>query len=232
MLPLYDTIPSKHRPWMNYLLIGLNTLVFLYQLALPEEKMERLFFEWGLVPLRFSDPMWAAYHGLSADGYLAFLTNTFLHGGWGHFISNMWTLWIFGDNVEDRMGRKRYLLFYLLCGVLASGTHFALYPMSDIPAIGASGAISGVMGAYALLFPRSRIIFLVPLFFWPFFIGLPAYLYIGGWFIGQLFSGTLSLAIEASASGIAFWAHIGGFIAGVVLYRFFLRRDYDFPRIL
>ncbi|MGQ9864440.1 MAG: rhomboid family intramembrane serine protease [Bacteroidia bacterium] len=231
MLPLYDTIPSRQRPWVNYLLIGLNVFIFLYQLGLSEIEMEHLFFEWGLVPLRFSDPAWALDHELSADGYHVFLTNTFLHSGWAHLISNMWTLWIFGDNVEDRMGKMGYLLFYLLCGVLASVTHFFLYSFSAIPAIGASGAISGVMGAYALLFPHSRIIFLVPLLFWPFFIGLPAYLYIGGWFIGQLFSGTLSLAVEASAAGIAFWAHIGGFVAGVVLYRFFLRRN-EFPRVV
>jgi len=150
-----------------------------------------------------------------------FFTNMFLHGGWGHIISNMWILFIFGDNVEDRMGKIRYFLFYILCGLTASFTHFVLYRNSPVPAIGASGAISGVMAAYMLMFPKSTILSFIPVFIIPLFLPIPAIVYIGIWFIGQLFSGTTSLMLSNSASGIAFWAHIGGFLGGLVLWRFF-----------
>ena len=137
-----------------------------------------------------------------------------------HFIGNMWTLFIFGDNVEDRIGRIRYVVFYILCGIVASVSHFLIYPGSTIPALGASGAISGVMATYMFMFPKSRIIFLVPLFFVPFFFELSAFVYIGVWFVSQLFSGTFTL-MQTQVSGIAFWAHIGGFIGGFVLHWFF-----------
>jgi membrane associated rhomboid family serine protease len=136
----------------------------------------------------------------------------------------MWTLFIFGDNVEDRMGHFRYLLFYLLCGVIASFTHFYLYQDSNVPAIGASGAISAVMGAYMFLFPRARIIFFIPIIIIPLFIPIPAFIYLALWFAGQFYNGTISYLGESS-TGIAFWAHIGGFVGGAVLFSFFLKRN-------
>jgi membrane associated rhomboid family serine protease len=145
----------------------------------------------------------------------------FLHGGWGHLIANMWILFIFGDNVEDRMGKVRYFLFYLLCGLIASLSHFVLYRNSVVPAIGASGAISGVMAAYMMMFPKSTIVSFIPIFIIPLFLPIPAIIYIGFWFLGQLLSGTTSLMLSNSATGIAFWAHIGGFVAGLWLYRYF-----------
>ena len=145
----------------------------------------------------------------------------FLHGGWGHIISNMWILFIFGDNVEDRMGKIRYFVFYILCGLIAGFTHFVLHRHSGVPAIGASGAISGVMAAYMFMFPKSNILSLVPIIIVPLFIPIPAIIYIGIWFVGQLLSGASSLMLSSNATGIAFWAHIGGFLGGLFLYRLF-----------
>lgn len=222
MFPLQDTIPSRRIPFMNISIIILNTLVFLYELKLSPHEIELFFRVFGLVPEKFT-----YYKDLLSWGdYYPFLTNMFLHGGWAHFIGNMWTLWIFGDNVEDRMGHGRYLLFYVLCGVAASYTHYLVNMYSPVPALGASGAISGVMGAYMFLFPHSRIVFLVPLFFIPYFFEIPAFVYLLFWFLGQLASGTLSIFADSMGGGIAFWAHIGGFAAGVALYRLFVNNRF------
>lgn len=222
MIPLYDTIPSKRFPVANWLLIGGNALVFMFQLTLGETEMREIFYQVGLVPARYTNPEWALEKGLSASNYWPFVTNMFLHGGWMHFIVNMWTLWIFGDNVEDRMGRLRYIVFYFLCGIGASYLHFLLNLDSTVPALGASGAISGVMGAYMLLYPHSRIVLLLPLFFLPFFVEVSAFLYIAVWFLGQLISGTASAATQSG--GVAFWAHIGGFIAGILTFWMFIQK--------
>jgi membrane associated rhomboid family serine protease len=147
----------------------------------------------------------------------------FLHGGWLHIAFNMWTLFIFGDNIEDRMGPLRFTAFYLLCGVLASAAHIALAPGSVTPTIGASGAIAGVLGAYLLLYPRGLVIVLVPILIFPFFFAVPAFLYLGLWVLLQFFSGVASLA-DSGAGGVAWWAHLGGFVAGIVLHRAFLSR--------
>ncbi|GIV49702.1 MAG: rhomboid family intramembrane serine protease [Candidatus Kapaibacterium sp.] len=225
MIPLQDTIPSRQFPLANWVIIGLNTLAFLFELSLPDYKLDILIRYFGLVPARLTDPEWAQMMGYP-HSYIPLVTNMFLHSGWGHFIGNMWTLYIFGDNVEDRMGSVRYTLFYLITGIAASITHMLINPTSTIPAIGASGAISGVMAAYMFLFPHSRIVFLFPILFLPYFIELPALLYIGAWFIGQLISGVSVLSITEQAGGIAFWAHIGGFGAGAVLYRLFVQYRY------
>ncbi len=219
MFPLQDTIPSRSFPLVNWLLIAINLLVFLHEVSLGPEGIEPFVRTWGLVPIEFSQ----ADRPLAWWEYYPFFTNMFLHGGWGHFIGNMWTLYIFGDNVEDRMGKGGYLLFYLLCGVAASYTHYALNMDSTVPAIGASGAISGVMGAYMFMFPYSTIIFMVPLFFMPYFFEVSAFFYLAVWFLGQFFSGTVSLLMPHNGAGIAFWAHVGGFVAGVLLFRFFAR---------
>ncbi|GIV33532.1 MAG: rhomboid family intramembrane serine protease [Chitinophagales bacterium] len=225
MLPLKDTIPSHSFPLITWILIVINALVFMLELSLSREEAEALFYLLGLVPARYSHPAWAEIAGLRTDTLWPFVTNMFLHGGWGHFLGNMWTLYIFGDNVEDNMGRRNFLLFYLLCGILASVTHYYTNIHSTLPAIGASGAISGVMGAYMLLFPSSKIIFWVPIFFFPYFVELSAFIYLLFWFVGQLISGTFSfLLFQGQVGGIAFWAHIGGFVAGMVLYKFFVRK--------
>ncbi len=216
MIPIRDTIKSENFPIVNWMLIILNTLVFFYELGLSHEHAEMFIGKYGLIPSETS---------LFNDSRYRFLSNMFLHGGWGHFIGNMWILYIFGDNVEDKIGSIRYLGFYLLSGFFAGFAHYILHINSGIPAIGASGAISGVMAAYMFLFPRSLILSFVPIFFLPMLMPIPALIYIGFWFVGQLFSGTFSLMLSNSATGIAFWAHIGGFIAGWSLYKHFIKNS-------
>ncbi len=222
MIPLRDTIPSRYPPIATWTIIILNTLVFMFQLTLPPEGLRHLFYLFGIVPARFAYPEWAARVGIPVGSYWPFLTSMFLHGGFGHLLMNMWGLWIFGDNVEDRMGPVRFVLFYLLTGLIAGFVHCRLNAGSTLPTVGASGAIAGVMGAYLILFPRSTVITIIPLFFWFGAYQVPAVLYLGLWFFLQLISGTASLAGGAAAGGVAWWAHLGGFVAGVVLHPLFL----------
>jgi membrane associated rhomboid family serine protease len=154
----------------------------------------------------------------------------FLHGGWMHMIGNMWTLWIFGDNVEDRMGPIRFLFFYLSCGLAAGLVHWFTNPHSTIPTVGASGAIAGVMGAYLFLFPHSRVVVLLPILLFPFFFELPAVTYLGFWVLTQVFSGTLSLASPTDVGGVAWWAHVGGFGVGILLQFLFVKRAGTYRR--
>jgi membrane associated rhomboid family serine protease len=151
----------------------------------------------------------------------------FLHGGWLHIIGNMWTLYIFGDNVEDRMGTIRFLAFYFICGLAAGLVHFFTNPNSTLPTVGASGAIAGVLGAYFLLFPTARVITLIPLFFLPLFVEIPAITYLGFWILSQIFSGAISLGLPEDVGGVAFWAHVGGFITGALLHWLFVKRRED-----
>jgi membrane associated rhomboid family serine protease len=200
-------------------LILLNGLVFLQELALPPERLEQVVALLGMVPTRL---------GHDPEAWWTLLTCMFLHGGWMHFVGNMWTLYLFGDNVEDRMGSARFLVFYLLCGLAAGLTHVLTDPNSLIPTIGASGAIAGVLGAYFVLFPTARIITLVPILFMPFIVEIPAIFYLGVWFMSQLFSGTLALIGPGYYEGVAWWAHVGGFVAGLALLPVFKkpRRQY------
>ena len=230
MIPVRDTIPHRHTPVVTWALIAVNIIVFFYELSLEPEDLERLFYLFGVVPARYTHPEWALRIGLPVDDYWPFLTCMFLHGGWGHVIGNMWTLWIFGDNVEDRMGRARFLIFYLLTGVLAGVTHWLTNGQSIVPTVGASGAIAGVLGAYFILFPRSQIVVLLPIFFFPFFFQLPAVIYLLFWFLSQVLSGTLAGLSASQVGGIAFWAHVGGFVAGVVLHRLFILPERERPR--
>jgi membrane associated rhomboid family serine protease len=220
MFPIRDTIPSRRLPVVTWLVVVLNALAFAYELSLPHPVLERLLHERGLVPLRLAhalgDP--ADVVGLGAP-LATLVTSTFLHGGWLHVIFNLWTLLIFGDNVEDRMGRMRFLVFYLLCGALAGAAHVAFNAGSEIP----SGAIAGVMGAYLVLFPGARVVTLVPILFYPVFVELPAFVFLLLWFLGQVLSGTLAVVAPEEAGGIAFLAHVGGFVAGVLLHWVFVR---------
>ncbi len=228
MFPIRDTIPSRHVPVATWGLIALNVAIFLFQLSLPDETREQLVYLFGIVPARFSDPGWARSVGFPAASLWPFVTTMFLHGGWFHILANMWTLWIFGDNVEDRMGPLRYLAFYLICGLAAGFLHLITNLDSTVPTIGASGAIAGVLGAYLRLYPRARIVTLIPVFIIPFFFELPAFFYLGFWFLSQLFSGTFSFGSSAAA-GVAWWAHVGGFLTGLVLCPLFLRRGTALP---
>jgi len=204
MIPLRDSQPSYSTPFVTAGLIGANVLVFLYQLTLDPYTLNHLVAAYGVVPARLE---------LST-----LVTSMFLHGGWLHLIGNMWFLWIYGDNVEDILGPAKYLFFYLACGVAAALVHVALNPDSRIPTIGASGAISGVMGAYMVKFPHSRIVTLVPVFFFLTLIEIPASIILVYWFVIQIFSGVGSLAYSsASQGGVAWFAHAGGFLAGMLL---------------
>jgi membrane associated rhomboid family serine protease len=230
MIPLKDTVPRIGFPSITWGLIILNGIIFIYEISIPKDILGMIFYLFGLVPERYSYPRWAFIHGLPFDDYLSFLTNMFLHGGWLHIIGNMWFLHLFGSTVEDRMGHGKFLIFYLLSGVAASALYFMVDIHSTVPAFGASGAIAGVMGAYIVMFPRARILTLIPIFFLPFFVELSAFFYIGFWFFLQLFSGTLSLSSQATGGGIAWWGHIGGFIAGIVLLPFFRRKQPPYRR--
>jgi membrane associated rhomboid family serine protease len=230
MLPLRDTIHSDTFPIINWTLMGLNGLLFLFELSLPREELTRFIYTYGVVADRIDlTQPWLAL--LTPTVLISLITHMFLHGGWFHFLSNMWILYIFGDNVEDRMGPTRYLFFYLASGLVAALVQVWFSPGSQTPAIGASGAIAGVLGAYFLLYPRARVITLIPVFFFPWFLDIPALFYLGFWFISQLFSGVASLGMPASVGGIAWWAHIGGFVFGMLFYRLFTpRRDPVYTR--
>ena len=212
MFPLYDTVRSRRFPFITVLLILANVLAFLYETQMDPSMLEGFIFTWGFIPIHFwSDP---------ASSWANIFTAMFLHGGWFHIINNMWVLFIFGDNVEARMGSIRYLLFYLLSGAAAGLLQAYVLPSSDIPMIGASGAIAGVLGAYLILFPRSRIASLVPILFIFTIIEIPAVVFLLFWFLSQIYSGLFAIQ-GGGGSGIAWWAHIGGFIFGVIMVSFF-----------
>ena len=212
MIPLRDTIRARRFPVVNTGLIVLNVLIFLFQVALGPDQLDRFIMTGGLVPSRF----WQV-GGLS--GWLPLFSSMFLHGGWWHLISNMLALYIFGDNVEDHLGHARYLLFYLLGGLAASGAHLAAYSGSSLPTVGASGAIAGVLGAYLVLYPHARVVTLVPIFYFIRIVELPALIYLGFWFISQLFNGLFALTAADlfQGGGVAWWAHIGGFVFGLAI---------------
>jgi len=217
MIPLRDINPNERPPLMTGILILINLFVFGIQIMVPEGGQRAFFQSFGLVPARYTLPEWAAQAGLSASP-LPFLTSMFMHGGWMHLIGNMWSLWLFGDNVEDKLGHWRFLGFYVLSGLAAGGSQYMVDSHSTMPVVGASGAIAGVMGAYMVLFPKARILTFVTLgFFWR-LTTLPAWIFIGIWIGFQLLSGAVVLGgSNGAAGGIAFWAHIGGFTAGILL---------------
>ena len=250
MIPIGDSVRSRTFPYVNLILIAINVLVFLYELTLgifpsavfrdlPQlgffSELDVFFFEWGSTPAclgdRFgfnsdADPREvAALCSLSDNVLLTPFTSMFVHGGWLHLIGNMIFLWVFGDNVEDAMGHARYAVFYLIAGLAATAAHVAVNQGDLVPAIGASGAIAGVLGAYLILYPRATVTAILPIFilFWiPFHV--PAVFLIGLWFVLQLLNGVAALAATdvVGAGGVAWFAHIGGFVAGLVLVRFFV----------
>jgi membrane associated rhomboid family serine protease len=224
LIPLRDDIPARRAPVVTWALIAVNVLVFLYQVGLSDRELEQLIVVRGLVPARYTHPEWAARIGFPQDAYLSFFTSMFLHGSWLHLIANMWSLWIFGDNVEDRMGRGRFFLFYLLCGLAAGTLHLLTNRDSLIPTVGASGAIAGVLGAYFLLFPRARVLTLLPVLFIPLFFELPAITFLLIWIGLQLVQAYAGMGDMEGGGGVAWWAHIGGFGAGMLLHWLFLDR--------
>ncbi|MBN2045201.1 MAG: rhomboid family intramembrane serine protease [Anaerolineales bacterium] len=224
MIPLRDSTPSRSVPVITWLIVAANTAVFLFQLMMDNAQLEWFINNFAFIPASWqSYPFWFV---------ITLFTSMFMHGGWLHFISNMWILIIFGDNVEDRMGPVKYLVFYLLGGLAAGLMQFAVAPMSTIPTLGASGAIAGVMGAYIVLFPQARVDTLVPLIFFFRHVNVPAWIYLGFWFVTQLFSGVMALG-QVAVGGVAWWAHIGGFAFGALGYRFFTKPrpkpEYEYP---
>jgi membrane associated rhomboid family serine protease len=214
MIPLKDLTPRHSFPVMTLLLIAANFIVFFYQISLPPRAADSFVMTYALVPAKLSLAL-AGRHYTLPQAALPLFTSMFLHGGWLHIIGNMWFLWIFGGNVEDRFGPFVYLLFYLVCGIGSDVSQLLFSWGSKIPALGASGAISGVLGAYIIFFPGSRILTLVPFIIF-FLARIPAVIFIGLWFAMQFLSGLGSLAV-VNAGGVAWWAHVGGFLLGLVL---------------
>ncbi len=214
MLPLRDEIPLRHTPYVNYLLIGINILVFIWQYLVGQNN-PTLVYQFALIPSQVTV-------GITPDDFLRILTSMFMHGGLAHIGGNMLYLWIFGDNIEDAMGHGRYLVFYLVGGFVASIAHILSSPNSQIPTVGASGAIAAVLGAYLILYPQARVLTLVSLGFFIRMTMVPAVIVLGLWFVLQLFQGVLTLG-GADVGGVAFWAHIGGFVFGLLAARLLAR---------
>jgi membrane associated rhomboid family serine protease len=222
MIPLKDDTPRYSTPYVNYFLLALNTLVFLCMwlgVPAPAQQVVNVF---GFHPYRVTALIGGSHSMTAAMAFIPVLTAMFIHASWLHLISNMWVLYIFGDNVEDHLGHFGYLVFYLLSGVAAMLVHTFFNATSHIPSVGASGAIAGVMGAYFVLFPSARVLTLVP-FLFVFFLWLPAWIVLGYWFVVQFLSGAATSIAYSSQTGggIAFWAHVGGFVAGIAMIKLF-----------
>jgi membrane associated rhomboid family serine protease len=227
MLPIRDDQPRYSSAWVTYFLIGLNLLIYLFEAALDPRSLELLVREFGVVPSHVAALLSGSPKYPLMAIVLPFFTSLFLHGGWMHVIGNMWFLFIFGDNVEDYLGHFKYLVFYLLTGVLAMGTHVAMNLHSTAPALGASGAIAGVLGAYFVLYPRARVL----TWFFVFVLWVPAWIILGYWFVLNFLSGTATaLAVQRqNMGGVAFWAHVGGFVSGALLVKLFGERRMRYP---
>jgi len=217
MIPIRDSIVARTTPSVVYALIIANAAVFLFQISMTELVGQRFIYEYALVPLRYSFPSWAQFQGLSPDDYFPFISSFFMHGGFLHILLNMWMLYIFGSSVESRYGSVAFFIFYMLCGICANIAHFYFNLSSPVPVLGASGAVAGVMGAYAATFPRARLIMLFPIVFIPLFFELPALSFVVLWFGLQVLQGAVEMFRPSMGGGIAWWAHIGGFIAGMLL---------------
>ncbi len=217
MLPLRDNIPRRTKPLMTGLIIAINVIIYINQARMGRPELYEFIYQFGLIPQDFvSQPL---------DNLFTPISSMFLHGGLGHLLGNMWMLALFGDNVEDRMGKLKFLVFYLLSGLAAGLIHLAFNRLSPVPTIGASGAVAGVMAAYVFLFPLAKVLTVIPIFIFPYLITLPALIFIGIWFLTQVYYGTMALAFGNSFGGIAWWAHIGGFVFGALLYRKFLKKE-------
>ncbi len=218
MIPLRANIPRHTVPLITWGIFIANVLVYVWQVGLAPAYQAFVIYQFGLVPARFSDAVWAAMVGYDSSGLETFFTYMFLHGSLWHFALNMWVLWVFAHNIEDVLGHIRFLLFYLGTGVAASLLHYFIDPHSTSPVIGASGAIAGVMGAYMRLFPHARVVTLIPIVIFPWIVEIPALVFLSVWFFIQIVSGfTESAMTGQSGGGVAWWAHVGGFVAGWLL---------------
>jgi membrane associated rhomboid family serine protease len=228
MLPIRDDQPRYSTPYVNGFLIGLNILIYFYQWTLGPRGGEVFARIYGEVPAHLAAFLAGSPHYSLPSVVLPFFTSMFLHGSWMHVLGNMWFLYIFGDNVEDYLGHFKYLVFYLLSGLIAMGTQVAIYPHSNVPTLGASGAIAGVLGAYFILYPRARVL----TWFFVFVLYLPAWIVLGEWFVLNFVAGTSTLSAAGmgrDVGGVAFWAHIGGFVAGAAMIKVFPERQRRSP---
>lgn len=219
MIPIGTSVPLRDISAAVIGLIFANVLMFLVQSGLPAALAEQFIAQNALIPARYIDPDFAATHGLVRHNYWPLITNQFMHAGWLHLIVNMWTLWVIGRPLEQRIGPFRFILFYLVCGLIADAAHIASDPFSTVPALGASGAIAGILGGYAVTYPRTRVHLITPVLFFPVTYRLPAVVFVAIWFGIQVLQGVGELFLPAGRAGIAWWAHIGGFIAGLILVR-------------
>jgi membrane associated rhomboid family serine protease len=221
VVPLRDENPTTTTPYVTYGLIGVNVLIFLFELTLSQSQLSQFFQTWAVVPKELTDSFQGVVTPAYQQEWLTLITSQFLHAGILHVGGNMLYLWIFGNNIEDRLGHVKFILFYLLCGVCASLTQWFFDSTSTIPSLGASGAIAGVMGAYILRYPGAKVVTLLPLGFFITIVRIPAIVFLGIWFIQQAFYGVASLGATANVGmeggGIAYWAHAGGFVIGAVL---------------
>jgi membrane associated rhomboid family serine protease len=225
MIPIRNAVPSRYPPVITWMLIATNCLVFLFQNSLSPYELELLLRQFALIPARYSEVFASGETDLAIVDILPFFSMMFLHGGWVHLILNMWTLWLFGPTIEDRLSHHRYLAFYLACGFAASVAHVMFNPTSIVPALGASGAIGGILGCYMRLFPLARVVVLVPIVFIPLFFEVYAFVFIGLWFLLQLFGSAAELLQPSSSGGVAWWAHVGGFVAGFTLGPLLVRSE-------
>lgn len=227
MLPLRDDQARYSTPWVNNFLIGLNLLIFLFEAALDRQSLNTLIHQFGVVPYHLAAFLAGSTRYPLPAIIVPFFTSMFLHGSWMHVIGNMWFLYIFGDNVEDYLGHFKYLVFYILTGLIAMSTQVAINLHSTVPTLGASGAIAGVLGAYFILYPRARVL----TWFFVFVVWVPAWIILGYWFVLNFLSGTATaLAVQGqNVGGVAFWAHVGGFVSGALLVKVFGERRLRSP---
>jgi rhomboid family protein len=227
MFPIKNAVPTRYPPVVTVALIIVNCVAFLYELSLSPGELEAFLVRYALVPGQLFGP---DGHAAAPSDYFPFLTMMFLHGGWLHLIFNMWTLWLFGGSVEDRLGHGRYLAFYFACGIVASAAHVTANPGSSVPALGASGAIAGVMGCYVRQFPLARLVVVFPILFFPFFFEMPAFVFVGFWFLIQVLQGTIALLTPAAAGDVAWWAYVGGFVVGLAVGPLMVRSERAYRR--
>ena len=231
MIPIKDDNPRTSTPFVTWGLIALNVIAFVMEISMGGRSMRAFVWTFGMVPEHVTVLLMRGAPVFYPGVFVPFLTSMFLHGGWLHLGGNMLYLYIFGDNIEDAIGHVQFLLFYLVCGVGAALAHYWVYPNSAIPIVGASGAIAGVLGAYALMFSRARVTTLIPIFFFFQFVELPAYVVLGFWFLIQFFNGFMALGPAGwVGGGVAWWAHIGGFLLGMGLVSILPKRKR--PRVM
>ncbi|HAI21437.1 MAG TPA: rhomboid family intramembrane serine protease [Clostridiales bacterium UBA8153] len=228
MIPIRDSTRSRSRPYVSIALIAVNVLLYLHHSTFTRQQLLALYWDYAVIPVRYTQ---GALWWLDPATVFPLFSSMFLHGGWLHLVGNMLYLWVFGDNIEDRMGRAGYFVFYILAGLASNAAHIWANPTSTLPTIGASGAVAGVLGAYLLTFPQARVLALVPLGFFLPMIEVPAVFFLFGWFLLQLLNGVLTLGVaSAQTGGVAWWAHIGGFVGGMVLVHWFRDRPRSYRR--